>query len=380
SKKKILIISFSDLKYDGRVSRQINFLKDTYHVEVLALSNNDDQGFVFHALEKTKLTIMRKLILALLLLLRQYKTAYWVQYAYKSVMKKFKSQSFDLVIGNDVESLPLAFGINESNVFFDAHEYAPRHFEERLWWRVFFRGFNVYLCRLYIPLVKGMTTVCDGLALEYQKDFNYLPDVITNAPPFADFKINENTSFPVKIIHHGIANASRKMENMLKIMDQLGDKYELDLMLMIPEFASGKSKKYIEEFKSEVNKRSNVKMIAPVRSDEIVDKIKKYDIGLFLLEPINFNYTNALPNKLFEFIQARLAVAIGPSPEMAKVVSAYHCGIISESFQPSDLANQIRLLTHEELSTYKSNAEKAAKELNAEKNKEKLLQLIEEVI
>ena len=378
--KKILIISFSDLKYDGRVSRQINFLKDTYHVEVLALSDNDYKGFVFHTLKKTKLTIIRKLILALLLITRQYKKAYWFQYAYKPIIEKYKSKNYDLVVANDVESLPLAFEINSTNVFFDAHEYAPRHFEERLWWRLFFRDFNVYLCQLYIPLVKGMTTVCDGLALEYKKDFNYQPKVITNAPPFADLKIQKTEGFPIKIIHHGIANASRKMENMLAIMDHLGDNYTLDLMLMIPEYASGKSKEYIEEFTKEVNKRSNVRMVEPVSSNEIVEKIKKYDIGLFLLEPVNFNYTNALPNKLFEFIQARLAVAIGPSPEMAKVVKSYNCGIISESFQPFDLANRIKLLTNKELMECKLNSEKAAKELNAEINKEKLLQLIEEVV
>lgn len=378
--KKILIISFSDLKYDGRVSRQINFLKENYEVEVLALSNNDCQGFIFYALEKTKLTMLRKLILALLLITRQYKTAYWIQYDYKLIIRKYKSKNYDLVIANDVESLPLAFEINNTNVFFDAHEYAPRHFEERLWWRVFFRSFNVYLCQLYIPLVKGMTTVCDGLALEYKKDFNYLPEVITNAPPYSDLKIHENEAYPIKIIHHGIANASRKMENMLEIMDRLGDKYTLDLMLMIPEFASSKSRKYIDKFTNEVNKRANVRMIAPVSSDEIVDTIKEYDIGLFLLEPVNFNYTNALPNKLFEFIQARLAVAIGPSPEMAKVVKSYNCGIISESFKPTDLANKLSLLTHKELRTYKLNSEKAAKELNAEINKEKLMQLIDAVI
>ena len=45
-----------------------------------------------------------------------------------------------------------------------------------------------------------------------------------------------------------------------------------------------------------------------------------YDVGLYLLPPTNFNQRYALPNKFFEFIQGRLAIAIGPSPEMAKLV------------------------------------------------------------
>jgi hypothetical protein len=31
----------------------------------------------------------------------------------------------------------------------------------------------------------------------------------------------------------------------------------------------------------------------------------------------------ALPNKFFEFIQARLAVAIWPSPEMSKITKTF---------------------------------------------------------
>ena len=46
----------------------------------------------------------------------------------------------------------------------------------------------------------------------------------------------------------------------------------------------------------------------------------QYDVGVFLL-PASFpNQVHVLPNKLFDYIQARLAVAIGPSHEMAEVV------------------------------------------------------------
>jgi len=92
-----------------------------------------------------------------------------------------------LIIANDVETLPLAFSVKEkAKVFFDAHEYAPRHFEDKLMWRIFFQGFNTWLCKKYIPQVAGMTTVGKGLAREYEKHFNVNPTVVTNANYYFD--------------------------------------------------------------------------------------------------------------------------------------------------------------------------------------------------
>ena len=77
----------------------------------------------------------------------------------------------------------------------------------------------------------------------------------------------------------------------------------------------------------------------------IVDTIAQYDIGLFLLSPANFNYYHALPNKLFEFVQARLAVAIGPSPEMARIVNDHDLGIVAPDFEPTTMAAHLNALT-----------------------------------
>jgi len=39
---------------------------------------------------------------------------------------------------------------------------------------------------------------------------------------------------------------------------------------------------------------------------------------------------HALSDKLFEFIQACLADAIGPSPEMARIIHEDSCGIVAD--------------------------------------------------
>ncbi len=378
-KKRILILAFNKLTHDARITRQIKFLKDDYQVDVFCFEKTDIADVIFIEVAQTPLTRWRKAKAAILLLGRQYERAYWMMHHYKDHITKLQDSEYDLIIANDVEALHMAFSIS-NKVFFDAHEYAPRHFEDKLWFRIFFQGFNQYFCEKYIPRVSGMTTVCDGLADEYEANFKVRPDIITNAPNYQDVPIKATNSDTIKIIHHGIANFSRKLETMIEVMDYLPTHYTLDLMLVTPAYASKKTKRYIADLKNFCKEKSSITIIPAVPSHEVVGRIKQYDIGLFLLEPVNFNYTFALPNKLFEFIQARLAVAIGPSPEMKKIVEEYKNGIVSKNFSAQSIANSIKKLSAEDLDKMKSQSAKAATVLNAENNKIILLELIKKMI
>ena len=104
--------------------------------------------------------------------------------------------------------------------------------------------------------------------------------------------------------------------------------------------------------------------------------LNKYDIGLYLLPPMNFNQEHALPNKFFEFIQARLAIAIGPSSEMTSIVEKYDCGIVSKDFEPENLASKINSLSTEKVRYYKQNSHKTAQELNSEVNYENIKRIL----
>jgi hypothetical protein len=87
-----------------------------------------------------------------------------------------------------------------------------------------------------------------------------------------------------------------------------------------------------------------------------------------------------LPNKLFDFIQARLAVAIGPSPEMAAIVEQWDCGVVSETFEPQSFAEALRELTPESVTRMKANADRAARVLNADANRETIVAVVKQAI
>jgi hypothetical protein len=290
-------------------------------------------------------------------------------------------KNFDLIIANDVETLPLAFKLSQNKkILFDAHEYAPRHFEDKLWWRVFFKGLNNYLCKTYIPKVSTMTTVGKGLADEYHKTFHIKPTVITNATRYYEIQPSPVLANKIRMVYHGIANPSRKIELMVDIMSQLDERFTLDMILMTSEFASGKTRDYIQQIKTSIQGNNRIRILPPLASEKVVPFINQYDVGIFLIPPINFNYANTLPNKLFEYIQARLAIAVGPTPEMAEIVNKYRIGVVSDDFYAASLARKLKTLTPESLGEYKSQSSVAAKELCAENNKVIFLKEVDNVI
>jgi hypothetical protein len=121
-----------------------------------------------------------------------------------------------------------------------------------------------------------------------------------------------------------------------------------------------------------IGTKKNVRLIPPVGSDDIIPYISQYDIGIYLLEPNNFNNKHALPNKFFEFIQGRLAIAIGPSPEMAKIVTDYDLGLISKDFDAKNLAETVNSFTTDKIIYYKEKSNLASKEFNSFENYLKL--------
>jgi glycosyltransferase involved in cell wall biosynthesis len=379
--KKILVIVFSNLKHDARVMRHVNFLKDEYDVTVACLDAPASNQFKVVKLPPQKLTLFKKLVSGSFLLTRFYSIAHTILYPYQSFSKQFVKENFDLIVANDVETLPLAFAFSGSKtkVFFDAHEYAPRHFENVQTWRIFFQSFNIYLCKQYIPRVHGMVTVGRKIAEEYFKHFGVLPEVITNAPAYREFK-TRTVKQPIKLVHHGIGTPSRKIEIMIEMMRILPDHFTLDLILMTPPSASAQTKAYLDELKTLAQFTDRIKFLPPVPVEEILPLINQYDIGLIIIPPINFNYANGLPNKFFDNIQAHVALAIGPTPEMAEIVIQHNLGVVSEDFSPKSLADKIRDLTLEQIQTFKNNSGLAAHEHSAEKNRSNLLRIIRGIL
>ncbi len=373
--KTILIISFSNLKNDPRVYRQILFLKEHYQVIAAGLADPEIPGVEFIPCTLTKKSLLSRVIKAFLLLTKQYQHFYWFPGYITQILATLSSIKADLILANDIDTLPLAIRLAKvcgAKVLFDAHEYSPRQFEDRFVWKIVFQPYITSICSTYIPQVDGMITVGQAIAEQYEKDIGVKPVVMTNAPFYKDIQpsIHPDNEHRIRLIHHGGANRSRRIQNMIAMMDYLDDRFTLDFLL-VPA-----SPGYIEELQQLARNNPRIRFLPPVPMQELVTFSNQYDIGLYLLEPANFNQRYAVPNKFFEFIQARLAIAIGPSMEMAQIVREYDCGVVGDDFSPKTLAKELMKLDHATINGYKQQSHKAAQQLSAEQNRAILFDLV----
>ncbi|MCM8810896.1 MAG: hypothetical protein NC917_04525 [Candidatus Omnitrophica bacterium] len=375
--KRILMIAFSDIKNDPRVYRHINFIKDYYKVVAIGYKNPEISGVDFIKTEIREESIFDKFERAFFLKIKEYEKYYWDKYDFTNVFRELKNEMFDLIIANDIDTLPLAFKIKgKAKVVFDAHEYFPKEFEESLYWRFFFQKYKEYLCKKYIPQVDVMITVGDRIAKEYFINYGIRPFVISNAANYIDslLPVDNRRSGIIKFVHFGYALESRKIELMIRTFKLLDKSYELYLYL------KPQSNRYYEKIKKMVKVTENVFLFDPIPYAEVIKTMNVYDLGFYILPTNNFNNANALPNKIFEFIQARLGIISGPSPEISNLVKKYGLGLITEDFTPEAAANVINKINYEDVWQFKNNAHKFAYELSAEKNKLEYLKIIENII
>lgn len=357
-KPHVLVLSPSALATDPRVQRQLRLLLPEYRVTAAGFSDPELDSVNYVSLVEGGVSRSPRVTRLARLATRKFDSYYnslpWVQRARQVLSGK----SFDLIIANDGESWPLALELRgSSRVLFDAHEYTPREFEHAWWWRMFYQPYKFSLCEKNLARADGMLTVCPGIAEEYTRVFGVHPVVVRNVPEAAT--VSPSTVGPdrVRMIHHGGANPARKIENMITMIDALDERFTLDLML-VPSDPG-----YVAHLRRLAATRPRIRFLEPVPMRDISRTINGYDLGLYLLEPNSFNNRHALPNKFFEYIQARLGVAIGPSPEMARIIQAQGCGVVAGDFQPSSLARALQGVTRDQLITWKEHADIAARQL-----------------
>ncbi|MFN9030969.1 MAG: hypothetical protein ACK54C_07855 [Betaproteobacteria bacterium] len=359
-KAKILILSFSPIARDPRVMRQVGLFQDEYALTVAGFGPSPNAAIEYVCLDylPSQRIRFRRLRWELYLLTGLFERYYWSRTEVRLALTATRNQRFDVVIANDIVALPLAVRIaHGSPVLLDAHEYSPTEFEDRILWRVRYGRLYKHICHEYLPKCAAMSTVCEGVAAEYKRVFGAEPFVVENAPSLQSLVPSPTQEGLVKMIHHGAAIRSRRLELMIDMMQHLDQRFRLDFMLV------GNDRRYVAELQLRAAADSRIRFLEPVPMPEICRATNPYDLGLFLLPPTNFNYRFALPNKLFEFVQARLGVAIGPSPEMARVVTTHNLGLVASSFEPSDLARRLNAMTHDQLCEYKRSAHAAATQL-----------------
>lgn len=372
----VLIISLSDIDSDPRVDRQVSTLSKHYRVTTAGFGPPGYPEIRHLTLERpVDAGWFRKATSQALRTLRLFRAAYWRHPSIRSWQEALTGQTYDLIIVNDAMCLPLAFAsFSDTPIVFDAHEYAPSEFELNRAWRHLIRPSIRWICEKYIHRTSEGMAVSSGIADLYERNFGGSFTVITNAPPRAELKPTAVSPERIRLVHWGAADPQRRLELMIQLMEHLDERFTLDLIL-VPGDA-----KYIEQLVQTSSTLPRIRFRSPVPMRSLPDFGNNFDLGVFLLPPQHPNQLYTLPNKFFEFVQARLGLVIGPSPEMADLVNTYELGVVASSFVPEDIAATLNGLSASDIAKFKESADDASNFLCAERNEGRVHSVVESAL
>ena len=355
----LLIMSFSPLVSDARVLRQIRLFRGQYAVTTLGYGPAPE-GVVEHLRLPDEAISWHKD--RRMLILRRFLTAYRTSPFVAAATRLLEGRQgrYDVVLADDIDTLPLGLDLApRGGVHVDLHEYHPRQNEELRRWRLFVAPYYRWLVRTYGPRADSATTVGRGIAREYEREFGLTCGVVMNAPYRRDNLAPTEVSWPPRLVHAGNGVATR-LEVMLEAMALVTNGATLDLYLI------DQGDGYVPSLRERFAGSDRVRVHDAVPAAEVVETLNGYDVGVYSLPPISFNFRWALPNKFFDFVQARLALVIGPSPEMAGLVEEHDLGVVARDFTPEGFAAAIDALTPAGVAAAKAASDRAARVLCAE--------------
>lgn len=281
----------------------------------------------------------------------------------------------DLLVANDLDSLLANFlvsRISRKPLIYDSHEYFTEVPE--LLGRPVVRSIWRWLERTLVPGVDAAYTVSESIAEVYREQYNIDFKVVRNLPICSA----KNTTHPMTsthrmnnsskiILYQGAMNLGRGIEAAIRAMPFV-DGAELWLA------GDGDIISQLQELVYDLDLDQKVKFLGRLPLQELNDVTRQADLGISLEEDLGLNYRFALPNKLFDYIQAGVPVLVSNLPEMKRVVEHYQVGLIAESHQRKELASLFKtaLFDDEKRQCWIRNLPIAAKELCWE-NEEKIL-------
>ncbi|MBX9661138.1 MAG: glycosyltransferase, partial [Nitrospiraceae bacterium] len=186
------------------------------------------------------------------------------------------------------------------------------------------------------------------------------PAVVRNIPDRIALDANAQTGWPLRLLFHGNIVANRGLEALIDSLEQWTTPHFLTIR-------GNGAKAYVDTLRQRVRnvRRSDFVRFEPaVHPDEVIPlAAETADCGVFFTPLDTLQQQFTMPNKLFEYISAGLAVAVSPAADMRDLVLGHDLGLVSENDGAEAIAATINSLTRESVDQFKAKARVAAQSL-----------------
>lgn len=225
-------------------------------------------------------------------------------------------------------------------VVYDAHEFVqglpidPRR-----------RSAYTNLEREYIGGADAVVTVSPGLIQLLEEEYGIDVELVMNAPDMS----TAQSTIPIRQVAN-IPEDGKLLVYVGGIAPHRGAEKLIDAMVGLPEdtylvFVSATSSDYITGLSRRADGSGigdRVRFVPYVPPEAVVAYIESADVSVIPLSRDVPNYEVALPNKLFQSIQARVPVAVSDNPDMKKYVEATGIGEVFEGSSVGGITQAIR--------------------------------------
>ena len=372
-KAKIAVVTVSnDLATDNRVNRTCNVLKESGYTVVLVGRKR-----------KNSLPLKSQEHRCVRLNLLFNKGPFFYSELNIRLLIFLLFSKIDLIFANDLDTLPASFIAHKlkkrSKIVYDSHELfteAPElegRFVKKIWERIE---------KLIFPKLDHIITVNDSIAEIFKSKYRKSIIVIRNVSEkfdWSELKSKKDLGIPedkeLIIVQGSGLNIDRGIEEAILAMQLIDNAI---LLIVGDGDVIPNAKELVKTHQLE----TKVLFFGKRPYKELMQFTRYASIGLALDKPKSLNYRFALPNKLFDYIQANTAVICSNLIEIQKIVEKYKIGILIETISPEAIAETINglLENKEKLSAYQENCKKAAEVENWENEKVKLKTLLKHVV
>lgn len=363
SRARVLVLTYTPFALEPRALKQVSFLKEQHDVVTAGFGPSPFADVPHEEIAEGPLFrwgVIGRLLNIAFLVMRWYAPLASINALDKATVKQLKPQEWDVVIAHDVKALDAALALApKRGVVVDLHEYAPRQEEHSALWRLLIAPYFRWMCRKKVTQAAAVVTVSQGIADEYRSQFGFDSTLVVNATPYAELEPRA-VKTPIRLVHSGRVAVQRRLDIMIQGVRDSSADVTLDLYLV------GVESPEMDKLRSLAADDPRIRFREPVPYPKLVKTLNTYDVGLSIFPPTTFNLAWCLPNKFFDFVQARLGVIVGPSPEMARFVDQYKIGLVLPDFDPSSLATALDSLTPHGVAQWKATSHSHATALSSE--------------
>ncbi len=357
-KKKILVSAFSNLYTDQRIEKVCKTLFDNgYQIELIGNNwggaEKMERPYSFSRIHLSSPSL---------------KTAYF-EFNFKLYYQlKKKADQNTILLANDIDALYPNYLIGRKlniPLVFDSHEIFTEmpaiqgKFSQKIW-----RSLEKSL----VPKMKFMMTESESYAEWFEKKYGIKPIVVRNIPR----KITEVPDFPKNnpkiILYQGAVNPFRGLDKAIKAMHEIPN-----AVLKIA--GDGPEKKNYKNLVEQEKLQDKVQFLGKFKPEDLRQLTKTADLGISFEENGGVSYLYSLPNKVSDYIQARVPIVMINFPEMLRVKNQFDVGEIITDHEPKTMAKAINTALEKGRKHYLTELNKAAEVLCWENEEAKILNL-----